>query len=252
MYMFIRTIALIVFVGMSFFGGISFLSGMPIAQAASPSMTPSLMPASSPASLPSSKVTPFKTTRILFLGDSLTEGLGVDAEHAYPSVLENKLNQAGYAVNSINGGISGATSASGFKRLQWHLKKPIDIIVLQLGANDGLRGLNIADTQKNLADIIQLAQHRQIKILLLGLRMPPNYGQSYTDDFQNMYVQLGNTYKIPTLPAFLTGVEGVTTLNQADGIHPNIQGHEVIAHHMYAFIASALDTINAQVINKQH
>lgn len=184
--------------------------------------------------------TPPKTTTILFLGDSLTEGLGVDAEQAYPHVLQKKLNHEGYAVKIINGGISGATSASGLNRLKWHLKKHIDIIVLQLGANDGLRGLNISDTQKNLGDIIQLAQQRRIRIMLLGLRMPPNYGQQYTDDFKNMYVQLGNTYKIPTLPAFLTGVEGVATLNQADGIHPNIQGHEVIANNVYAFIVKEL------------
>jgi acyl-CoA thioesterase-1 len=128
--------------------------------------------------------------------------------------------------------------------LEWHLKKHIDLIVLQLGANDGLRGLKIIDTQKNLGDIIQLAQQRKIKIMLLGLRMPPNYGQPYTDDFKNMYVQLGNTYKIPTLPAFLTGVEGVATLNQTDGIHPNIQGHQVIADNVYPFIVKALRATN--------
>lgn len=182
-------------------------------------------------------------TTILFLGDSLTEGLGVDEEQAFPRVLEKKLNSDSYDVKIINGGVSGATSASGLSRLKWHLKKKTDVVVLELGANDGLRGLKIADTQKNLGEIIKLAQERKVKILLLGLMMPPNYGKKYTDDFKGMYVTLANTYKIPTLPSFLKGVEGVAAFNQADGIHPNIKGHVAIADNVYAFLSNELTKI---------
>lgn len=177
---------------------------------------------------------------ILFLGDSLTEGLGVDEEQAFPRVLEKQLNNSGYAVTIINGGVSGATSASGLTRLKWHLKKNINMIALELGANDGLRGLQIADTQKNLGEIIQLAQSRNIKILLLGLNMPPNYGKTYTDDFTQMYAGLASNYQIPLLSDLLKGVAGVADLNQPDGIHPNTKGHEMIAQHVFTFIAKQL------------
>lgn len=179
-------------------------------------------------------------TTILFLGDSLTEGLGVDEEHAFPRVLEKKLNTKSYDVKIINGGVSGATTASGVSRLKWHMKKKIDIVVLELGANDGLRGLKIPDTQKNLAEIIKFTQERKVKIMLLGLMMPPNYGKKYTDDFKNMYLTLAKKYNIPTLPAFLKGVEGVVALNQADGIHPNIKGHQVIADNISLFLKKEL------------
>jgi acyl-CoA thioesterase I len=179
-------------------------------------------------------------TTILFLGDSLTEGLGVDEQHAYPRVVEKKLREAGYDVNVINGGVSGATTASGFSRLKWHLKKKIDIVVIELGANDGLRGLKLPQTEENLREMVKLAQSHKIRVMMLGLRMPPNYGKKYTADFEAMYKNIAASMKVPTLNAFLVGVEGVAELNQADGIHPNIKGHEVVASNVFQFIGKSL------------
>lgn len=182
----------------------------------------------------------FAATHILFLGDSLTEGMGVNEEQAFPRLVERNLKAKKKDVVVTNGGINGSTSASGLNRLKWHLKKKTDIVVLELGANDGLRGLSIPTTQKNLQEIIKYAKEKKVKILLLGLLMPPNYGASYTRDFGNMYVNLSRSENIPMLPFFLEGVAGKKDLNQADGIHPNAKGHEVIAKSVTEFVEKNL------------
>lgn len=181
-----------------------------------------------------------KKTTILFLGDSLTEGLGVNEQEAYPRLVERNLRAKKIDVDVINGGVSGATSASGMTRLKWHLKKKIDIVVLELGANDGLRGLKIADTQKNLTEIVRLAKKSKVKILLLGLLMPPNYGKEYTHDFESMYKNISQSENIPLLPFFLKQIAGKSEFNQADGIHPNAKGHEIIAGSISEFVEKSL------------
>lgn len=175
-------------------------------------------------------------TNILILGDSLAEGYGLDEAMAFPRVVEKKLNDKKINVKVINGGVSGATSASGIQRLKWHLKKPVEILLLELGANDGLRGLSVPDTKKNLKEIIKFAKEKKVKVMLLGILMPPNYGEDYTKQFEKMYKQLASEEKIPLLPFLLDGVAGNPKLNLPDGIHPNQKGHEVIAEKVAQFL----------------
>ena len=179
-------------------------------------------------------------THILFLGDSLSEGYGVNEEQAFPRIVEKILRSKKHDVVITNGGVSGSTSASGLSRLKWHLKKKTDIVVLELGANDGLRGLKLTDTEKNLTEIIKLAKSAKLKILLLGLLMPPNYGKTYTDEFERMYKKISLQDQVPLLPFFLKDVAGIAKYNQADGIHPNAQGHELIAKPISEFVEKNL------------
>lgn len=179
-------------------------------------------------------------THILFLGDSLSEGQGVDEGDSFPRVVERNLKAKKRDVVVINGGVSGATSASGMNRLKWHMKNKVDIVVLELGANDGLRGLKLSETEKNLKAIITFAKSKKVKVLLLGLLMPPNYGKKYTTEFENMYKNIGRTEKIPFFPFLLKKVAGITKYNQADGIHPNVLGHELIAAEVTTFIEQNL------------
>jgi acyl-CoA thioesterase-1 len=180
------------------------------------------------------------TTNILFLGDSLSEGLGVDENQAFPRLIEQNLRIKKYDIFVTNGGVSGATTASGEGRLKWHLKKKIDVIILELGANDGLRGLKISDTEKNLRNIISMAKSKKIKVFLLGVLMPPNYGKKYTTEFEMMYKNISKVEKIPLMPFVLKGVAGVAEYNQADGIHPNAKGHEIIAKGISEFLEKNL------------
>jgi acyl-CoA thioesterase-1 len=182
----------------------------------------------------------FSATNILFLGDSLSEGQGVDENQSFPRLVERNLKAKNHDVIITNGGVSGSTSASGLSRLKWHLKKKTDIMVLELGANDGLRGLVLANTKKNLIEIIQFAKKNKVKVLLLGLLMPPNYGKNYTEEFALMYKSIASSEKIPFLPFALDKVAGKAELNLADGIHPNPKGHELIATLVTEFVEKNL------------
>lgn len=166
---------------------------------------------------------------ILFLGDSLTEGLGVDKENAYPDVVGKKLKLKGHDVKIINGGISGSTTASGLKRLDWFFKAKPEIMFLALGANDGLRGQKIPNIEKNLEDIIKAAQEKKMKIILAQMNLPPNYGKEYTESFKNIYVKLAKKYNLVLLEFMLEGVGGIKKHNIEDGIHPNEIGHEILS-----------------------
>lgn len=169
---------------------------------------------------------------ILFLGDSLTEGLGVAKEAAYPSLVETELKSGGLKeLRIVNAGISGSTSASGLGRLKWHLKgkeKP-DWLVLALGANDGLRGLSVPEMKKNLTDVIKLAKQSDIKVLLTGMLMPPNYGPAYTEAYGKAFPEVAKAEDVPLVPFLLEGVGGNKAMNQPDGIHPNEEGHKLLA-----------------------
>jgi acyl-CoA thioesterase-1 len=177
---------------------------------------------------------------MLFLGDSLTEGLGVNEFQSFPRLIEKKLKVKNHDVFIINGGISGSTSASGVSRLNWHAKRNIDILVLELGANDGLRGLKITETEMNLKKIVNLAKNKKIKVVLLGLLMPPNYGKTYTQDFERMYRSIAKSEQIQFFPSLLQDVAGLPQYNQADGIHPNAKGHELIALKLADFLEKNL------------
>jgi acyl-CoA thioesterase I len=167
--------------------------------------------------------------RVVFLGDSLTAGLGVDAAHAYPALIQDRLRAAGYPHLVVNAGVSGDTSAGGLRRLDWSLKGRVDVIVVALGANDGLRGLSPRDLQANLGTIVERARARNASVLLAGMEAPPNFGAEYTREFRAVYPAVAKKYDVPLVPFLLAGLAGVPALNQSDGIHPNPQGHRMIA-----------------------
>ncbi len=177
---------------------------------------------------------------ILFLGDSLTEGYQLPKEDAYPAVIEKTLKQTRKDIKVINGGVSGATSASGLKRMDWYLKAKPDFMVLALGANDGLRGMKIDQTEKNLAQVIEKAQERGITVILAGMKMPTNYGEPYRTNFENIYPKLAKKYSLKLIPFILDGVGGKPEYNLQDGIHPNPKGHEIMAKNVLKVLGPLL------------
>jgi acyl-CoA thioesterase-1 len=169
---------------------------------------------------------------ILFYGDSLTAGYGLSPEEAFPALVEKKLNKAEKKVKVVNAGLSGETSAGGLSRIDWILRQPVDIFVLELGANDGLRGLPVDQTRKNLQGIIDKvkAKYPNCKIVLAGMMVPPNMGKEYTEDFKRVYPDLASKNKATLIPFILDSVGGIEKLNQPDGIHPNAEGHQIISN----------------------
>ena len=182
-----------------------------------------------------------KDLTILFLGDSLTEGLGVNKEQAYPSLVEKKFNTTlDKKIKVINGGVSGSTTSDAQARLKWYLRSKPDYVFIALGANDGLRGLNLNQSQKNLENIIETAKKANAKVLLAGMLIPPNYGPNYSKQFKNMFLKLKKKYQLKFMPFLLLDVAGVKSLNQGDGIHPNEKGHKIIAKNVYEFLKVTL------------
>lgn len=171
------------------------------------------------------------STTVLFLGDSLTAGFGLDPEDAYPALVGALLRSDGHEIRVINGGLSGETSAGGARRVRWVMRQRVDILVLALGANDGLRGLDPDQTRENLQAIIDTARELQpdVRILLAGMLAPPNMGTAYREAFDTIYPALAADNDLPRLPFLLEGVAGDPDLNQADGIHPNREGQKHIA-----------------------
>ncbi len=171
-----------------------------------------------------------KSPRIIFLGDSLTAGLGLSVDRSFPALIEARLKAAGYSYSVVNAGVSGDTSAGGLRRLEWALGEGDPrILVVALGGNDGLRGLPPPELEKNLAAIIEAAERRDLAVILAGMEAPPNYGADYTTAFRKTYRDLAARYQVPLVPFLLQGVAGDATLNQADGIHPNERGARVVA-----------------------
>lgn len=178
---------------------------------------------------------------ILFLGDSLTEGLGVSKEDAFPKLVENMIRtELNKNITVINGGVGGSTSSDGLARLKWYLKKKPYLVFLALGTNDGLRGLDLEQSQKNLEEIINYAQVSNAKVILAGMLLPPNYGPEYTEQFNEMYQEIKVKYKLKSMPFLLDGVAGIKEFNQKDGIHPNEKGHKRIAENVFEFIKEDL------------
>jgi acyl-CoA thioesterase-1 len=172
--------------------------------------------------------------RVVFLGDSLTAGLGLPADQSYPSLIGRKLAQQGHDVEIINAGVSGDTSAGGLRRLEWSLQGDVKALVVALGANDGLRGLPPAEMKKNLTAIIERARSRNIPVVLAGMEAPPNFGQDYTREFRQVYADLAKEHDVRFIPFMLEGVAGHAALNQGDGIHPNARGAEIVADVIWA------------------
>lgn len=166
---------------------------------------------------------------ILFLGDSLTEGYQLTKEEAYPALIETELKKKDPSIKVINGGVSGATSASGLKRMDWYLKAKPDLMLLALGANDGLRGLSVAQTEKNLSDVVEKAHERGITVIIAGMKMPTNMGEKYRKEFEGVFERVAKKYKLKLIPFLLEGVGGNPKLNLPDGIHPNPEGHKIMA-----------------------
>jgi acyl-CoA thioesterase-1 len=179
---------------------------------------------------------------ILFFGDSLTAGYGLSPEEAFPALSEKELIKNGKNVKVVNAGLSGETSAGGLSRIDWVLRQPIDVFVLELGANDGLRGLPVDQTKKNLQAIIDKvkAKNPNVKIVVMGMMVPPNMGNAYTTQFTAIFPEIAKKNKAVLMPFLLEGVAGNEKLNQADGIHPNIEGHKIVANNVTKVLSPLL------------
>jgi acyl-CoA thioesterase-1 len=165
----------------------------------------------------------------VFLGDSLTAGLGLPSDLSYPSLIQKKLNDKGIDLEVVNAGVSGDTSAGGLRRLDWSLEGDVRVLIVALGGNDALRGLPPADLKKNLKAILDRAKASRIPVVLAGMEAPPNNGVDYTTAFRAVYTDLAKQYQVALIPFLLQGVAGDASLNQADGIHPNVRGAEIVA-----------------------
>jgi acyl-CoA thioesterase-1 len=172
---------------------------------------------------------------ILFFGNSLTAGYGIDPSEAFPALIQNKIDSLKLNYKVINAGVSGKTSAGGNGRIDWILRQKVDVFVLELGGNDGLRGIPLTATRKNLQAIIDKvkAKYPEAKLVLAGMQIPPNMGQQYTGEFKKIYPELAAKNNIALIPFLLQGVGGDPKLNQADGIHPNVEGAKIVAENVW-------------------
>lgn len=198
-------------------------------------------------SAPVAALTPASTApRVIFLGDSLTAGLGLDIQQSFPSIIQERLKAAGHPFDVVNAGVSGDTSAGALRRLEWALGdgQP-KVLIVALGGNDGLRGLPPEQLEQNLAAIIEQGQKRGLVVILAGMEAPPNFGADYTSRFRNVYPTLAKRYNVPLIPFLLDGVAGDPALNQPDGIHPNARGARVVADLVWRALEPALAGVRA-------
>lgn len=189
------------------------------------------------------QITPIKADdrpRIVAFGNSLTAGLGVSPNESYPARLQQRLDKAGYSYRVINAGVSGDTTAGALRRLNWVLKNQPKIAIIELGANDGLRGQPVKNIYENLRQIIQGLQNAGVTVLLAGMKIPPNYGTNYTSQFSEMYTKLADEFHVAFMPFFLEGVAAHRALNQADGIHPTGEGYRIIIDHLLPILEPLL------------
>ena len=191
---------------------------------------------SAPATQPAAETRP----EIVFLGDSLTAGLGLDTPFSFPSLIQQRLDERGLPFAVVNAGVSGDTSAGGLRRLEWSLQGNPRVLIIALGGNDGLRGLPPDELKKNLAAIIEAGQRAGLQVILAGMEAPPNNGPDYTARFRRVYPELAKTYDIPLIPFLLDGVAGDPALNQADGIHPNPEGARRVADTVWSALEPVL------------
>lgn len=176
---------------------------------------------------------------VLFLGDSLTAGYGVTQEQAYPALLESRWRSEGRALRARNAGVSGATSAGVLENLSWSLAPDVAVAVVCVGGNDGLRGLSVAELEKNLDAIVAKTQAAGVKVVVAGMRMPPNYGKEYAESFAALYPRVAAKRGAPLIPFLLDGVAGLKEMNQPDGIHPNAAGQRALADTVHANLLKA-------------
>jgi len=189
----------------------------------------------------SAQVRTGKLPRIVFLGDSLTAGYGLDIEQSVPSLVQKELDHDGYHFEVVNAGVSGDTSAGGLRRLDWSLDGDVRILVIELGANDGLRGLPPAEMKKNLKAIIEIARKRGIAVLLTGMEAPPNWGPTYTSEFRRVFRDVAGEEHVSFMPFYLYQVAGIPTLNIADGMHPNPAGARIVEKNLWRALKPLVD-----------
>jgi acyl-CoA thioesterase-1 len=197
---------------------------------------PAAAPAPAAASVPAATL-----PRVVFLGDSLTAGYGLDKAEAVPALIQARLQDEGYRYEVVNAGVSGDTSAGGLSRLEWSLEGQVAVLVVELGANDGLRGLPVPQMKRNLAEIISRAKRRGITVILTGMEAPPNYGAAYTSEFRQAYRDLAEEHDVTFVPFYLDGVAGNPSLNIADGIHPNAAGSRIIERTIWQALEPVLE-----------
>ena len=178
---------------------------------------------------------------ILAFGNSLTAGFGVPDAQSYPARLQNILIENGYPHKVINAGVSGDTTAGGVRRIKWLMKNNPEIVILELGANDGLRGLSLQEMESNLEKIIFVCKENGAKILLTGMKAPPNYGEEYTVEFEKTFFRLADKHKLPLVPFFLEGVAGIREYTRPDGIHPLGSGYEIIVQTIWKYLKPLMD-----------
>jgi acyl-CoA thioesterase-1 len=215
--------------------GLSLATAAPIALLALLAPPAFAAPVAAPA--PSPSVAP---PLVVFLGDSLTAGLGVAADQAYPALLEKALRADGIPVRVLNAGVSGDTTAGGLRRLPWLLAQHPAVVAVGLGANDGLRAQPVAEIDRNLRQIVARIRAAGAEVLLLGMQIPPNYGPDYAGSFAAIYPRLAHDLRVPLVPFLLAGVGGVPELNQADGVHPTPAGHVKVAATVKPYLEALL------------
>jgi len=203
--------------------------------------TPEGLPKGEPAVAPAADHRP----KVVVLGDSLTAGLGLSATDAFPAILQRKIDDARLPFEVVNAGVSGDTSAGGLRRLDWSLQDGARVLIVALGANDGLRGLPVAEMKRNLAKIIETAQSKKLVVVLAGMEAPPNYGSEYSVSFRQVYLDLAKQYNVRFVPFLLDKVAGQPSLNQADGIHPNLRGAAIVADTVWAALKPELDRLSS-------
>ncbi len=186
--------------------------------------------------------------RVLIFGDSITAGYGIDKENAYPALIQEKVDSLGWNFNIINAGSSGETSAGGARRIDWMMRQHIDVLILELGGNDGLRGVDLTDTKKNLQTIIDKVEEKYptAEIILAGMQVPPNLGLEYTAEFMEIYPELAKTNGVRLIPFLLKDVGGEDDLNLSDGIHPNEEGHKILADTVWDTLKPILENMRNQ------
>jgi acyl-CoA thioesterase-1 len=182
---------------------------------------------------------------VLFLGNSITAGYGLDPAQAYPALIQEKIAAQGWNYRVINAGQSGDTSAGGLSRLDWLLKNTVDVLVLELGGNDGLRGIPAGVMKKNLQAIIDRTREKYpgVKVVIAGMKMPPNLGRPYARRFEAVFPELARKNKAPLIPFVLENVGGVEKLNLPDGIHPTAKGHEIVARNVWKVLEPVLKSL---------
>lgn len=179
---------------------------------------------------------------ILIFGNSLTAGLGVEPEEAFPAIIEDKIDSLGLPYKVTNAGLSGETTAAGKARIDWILKQKVDVFVLELGANDGLRGIPVSETENNLQSIVDQvkAKYPEAKLIMTGMQVPPNMGAKYASEFSVIFKKIANKNNMALVPFLLENVGGVPKLNQSDGIHPTAEGHKILAENVWAVLQEVL------------